>query len=212
MKIKRRAANNEKVELRAEGDEEMPVIEGYAAVYYDGTPETEYELWDGAVERIMPGSFDRAISEGHDVRALFNHDPSLLLGRTASGTLKLSVDDKGLKYEVTPGNTTAARDTVEHLKRGDMTGSSFAFRPTSHTWRDEGELEILEINDVDLFDVGPVTYPAYTGASSGLRSEDEIAEARKSHEKWKSEATDDGAELRKRKLRQIALRTRNRGV
>ena len=83
-----------------------PIIAGYGAVFYDGTPETEYKLWDDMVERIMPGAFDRAISEKHDVRGLFNHDPNHVLGRTKSGTMKLSVDSKGLADEIETGATT----------------------------------------------------------------------------------------------------------
>ena len=97
---KRQLGLAEKVELREDENKKPAGITGYAAVFYDGTPNTEYELCDGLRERIMPGAFDRAMSEGHDVRGLFNHDANMLLGRTTSGTCRLSVDSRGLKYDI----------------------------------------------------------------------------------------------------------------
>jgi HK97 family phage prohead protease len=83
------------VENRAAGKK---AIVGYGAVFYSDTdPGTEYWLWGDVVERISPGAFDRALKERHDARGLFNHDPSNLLGRVTNGTMRLSVDRKGLK-------------------------------------------------------------------------------------------------------------------
>ena len=90
------------VECR-QGDGSNGMISGYAAVFYDGTPETEFELWDGAVERVFPEAF-KAVGES-DVMALFNHQPSLVLGRSGAKTLRLAVDKKGLRYEIDPGET-----------------------------------------------------------------------------------------------------------
>lgn len=160
-------------------DDQAPRIVGYAAVYYDGTPATEYPLWDGAVERILPGAFDRAAAED-DVRALVNHDANLLLGRTAAGTLGLTVDGKGLRYEIEPPDTQAGRDAVVSLERGDLSGSSFSFVTTDETWIKEDEIRVREIRGVRLFDVGPVTFPAYESTTSGLRADGELAEARAS--------------------------------
>ena len=169
------------VELRQDGDGQS-TISGHAAVFYDGTPGTEFELWGDTVERIMPGTFDRALKEKDDVRGLFNHDPSLVLGRTSAKTMDLSIDKRGLRYDIRPGDTTIGNDVVSHIARGDVTGSSFSFRITDETWRMEDEMDIREIRGVELFDVGPVTFPAYTGADTGVR-----AEARSSWEKWKGE-------------------------
>lgn len=171
------------LEERAEG---APKIVGYAAVYYDGTPETEYELWKGVRERIMPGAFDRAIRED-DVRGLFNHNPDNLLGRTSAKTLRLTSDKTGLRYENDPGDTTVARDVTEHIRRGDLQGSSFSFRvpPGGQRWVEEGDLEIREILSVELFDAGPVTFPAYETTTTGLRSADGV-EARQSYDRWKA--------------------------
>lgn len=157
---------------------------GYGAVFYDGTPATEYKLWDDMVERIMPGAFDRAISEGQDVRGLFNHDPNQVLGRSKSGTMKLSIDSKGLAYEIEAGNTNIARDVAEHLSRGDVSGSSFQFVPTESVWIesviDGKTMYIREVRSVDLYDVGPVTFPAYESTTAGVRCRDDASEARES--------------------------------
>jgi hypothetical protein len=166
---------------RAEG--QPPLIAGYAAVYYDpANPGTEFKLWSDAVERIMPGAFDRAVKED-DVRALFNHQPSMILGRTVPGTLRLSVDSKGLRYEIEPPDTQIGRDLVTSIKRKDVTGSSFAFIVTDERPRkvksDPSDLKspdlfIREIHGVKLFDVGPVVYPAYEATTTGLRDADLI--------------------------------------
>ncbi len=163
-------------------------ITGYAAVFYrEGDPGTEYQLYGDMVERIMPGAFDRALAEKDDCRALVNHDPTLLLGRAAAGTLRLSIDETGLKYEIDAPDTHAGRDACVSLERDDMTGSSFSFLPDDTTWREQGDLIIREVNSVQLFDVGPVTFPAYAGTSAGIRSQGDAGEARKALEAWKQE-------------------------
>jgi hypothetical protein len=75
-----------------------------------------------------------------------------------------------LRYEIDPPDTTAGRDIVESIKRGDVDGSSFGFMPKSQTWRKEGKILVRELNDVDLFDVSPVTFPAYNSTSVHVRS------------------------------------------
>ena len=185
MKIERR--NTGTGEVRMEGEGESRRMVGYAAVFYrEGEQGTEYRLWDDAVERIMPEAFDSVA--GDDVRALFNHDPSLLLGRSTAGTLSLSVDERGLRYEIDPGDTTTARDVQAHLERGDLTGSSFGFRITSEEWqsRNDGP-DIRLVRGVELFDVGPVTFPAYESSDAGLRADGDAGEAKASHDKWAAE-------------------------
>jgi len=151
-------------------DNDGPVISGYAAVYYDGTPETEFRLGPDMVERISPGAFDRAIGRD-DVRALFNHDPSLILGRSPQ-TLKLTSDSRGLKYEI-DANTTRGREVAESIKRGDITGSSFGFVAEEEDVEtlDGSRSYIRHLRHVRLFDVSPVTFPAYEGTSSESRSQ-----------------------------------------
>lgn len=157
-------------ELRGEGDARK--IVGYASVFYDGTPETEYELWAGVVERIAPTAFDEALARPDDVVGLFNHRPDNLLARSSSGDLRLKVDKRGLAYEidVDPTDPDHTR-VVAKLERGNLTGSSFAFIATSETWtEDEAGQEVRTINSVRLYDVSPATYPAYDGTTADTRS------------------------------------------
>ena len=157
-----------RVETRADGGKK---IVGLAAVYYDGTRETEYELWPGVRERIKPGAFKRILGEGPDVRGLVNHDPNQLLGRTSKGTLTLKSTKAGLEYEIDPPDTQNARDVMALLERGDMDGSSFSFRIQVETRIEDGAETIYELGDFsNLYDVGPVTFPAYEATTAGMRS------------------------------------------
>lgn len=172
-----------KLERREDGG---AVIRGRGAVYYrKDDPGTEYELWPGVVERIMPGAFDDVI--GGDVRSFFNHDSNFVLGRTKSGTLKLSLDRRGLTYEITPPDTQAVRDhVIAPLERGDVDGSSFMFMvgPGGQRWLEEDRdgtiIEVREITRVsELYEVGPVSLPAYKSTSAGVgRAAGDLAEAR----------------------------------
>jgi len=181
------------VEIRADGDSKT--IGGYASCYYDGTPGTEYELWDTsyerAVERIAPGAFSKALSRGDDVACLFNHDDSQLLGRTTAGSCKLSADGRGLLYEATPGDTAVARDVITYIRRKEIVGSSFAFMADEERWTETKDANgkwqsIREILSVTLFDVSPCTRPAYTSASVGMRGANLTDEARAALDKHRS--------------------------
>lgn len=183
--MERRSLTHETIELRA--DEGKPKrITGYGARYYDGTEATEYVLWDDtygkAVERIMPGTFDRAVRED-DVRGMYNH--SQILARTKSGTMRLSLDERGLLYDIDVPNTTVGRDVTTSIERGDVDGSSFAFTIPSggQEWRvttdaDGKEYSIREISEVILYDTGPVDFPAYESTTAGLRACGGVEEAR----------------------------------
>lgn len=170
------------VQLRENPAGGLPSIWGYAAVFYDpNDPGTRYQIWHDLEERIMPGAFDRALREC-DPLALFNHDPSKILGRRSSETLRLSVDARGLRYDITPPDTATGREVIELLRRGDVRGSSFAFVPKTTREReekaDDGRTRyILEVEDCDLYDVGPVTYPAYSGTEAGVRAAGDDGEA-----------------------------------
>lgn len=185
--IERRFTPHSSANVRVEqrGDE-PPAIIGYAAVYYDGTPGTEYKLFEDLIERIMPGAFDRAIREHDDTRGLFNHDSNLVLGRTSAGTLKLASDPVGLRYEIAPGKTTVAADVQEHIRRRDVTGSSFAFLIEEQVWRTVDKIDYREILSVRLYDVGPVTYPAYEATSVGVRSQEFGADALAARDSWRN--------------------------
>ncbi len=137
----------------------------------------------------MPGAFDRALRQNQDVAGLFNHDPNLVLGRTSAGTMALTKDATGLRYEIELGDTSISRDVQEHIRRGDVTGSSFSFTipPGGDKWtrtqdEDGKYFEVREVLDVELYDVGPVTFPAYQGTSAAVRSAEDAAEAKASRE------------------------------
>jgi HK97 family phage prohead protease len=175
------------VERRSDG---TATISGYAAVYHrEDNPGTQYELMPNYYERIQPGAFTRALNEGDDVRALFNHDASAVLGRSKSGTLRLSADKVGLKYEVDLPNTQLARDLAESVDRGDISGSSFAFSVTPEGQkieRDKNGTTYRNILETRLYDVSVVTYPAYEAATSGLRSSENVEEAKAALDSWES--------------------------
>lgn len=182
-------------------------IYGYAAVFYNpAKPGTQYRLFGNMVERIMPGAFARAIREKQDVRGLINHDSSLVLGRTTSQTLRLSEDAIGLRYEIDLPETSYANDLWIVMQRQDVSGSSFQFRPVegSTRWEKDNDKEVRNLTDLDLFDVGPVTFPAYTDATSGVRaaSEADIDTVKRELEDYRR-----AANLRSRILRIMELET-----
>jgi len=157
------------VESRADG---RAAIIGYAAVYN----RLSLDL-GGFREEILPGAFDKILNRQRgksDVVALFNHDSNIVLGRTSSGTLELSSDEKGLRYVVTPPVSRA--DVMELIQRRDVRGSSFAFTvdKSGEGFRQgEDGKAVRQIREVSgLYDVGPVLVPAYpaTSASVAMRS------------------------------------------
>jgi HK97 family phage prohead protease len=166
---RRFAANGMKVEKRAaDGENESFVVQGYAAIFNSPT-----QIGSWFREVILPGAFDDVL--GQDVRCLFNHDPSLILGRTESGTLEIGVDTKGLWYRYTTPDRTYAKDLADAIDKGDVSQSSFAFRAKETVWREiQDELDLREIVKVEtLYDVSPVTYPAYNDATVGKRAFDD---------------------------------------
>lgn len=126
----------------------------------------------GFVETIAPGAGAASIASD-DVAGLANHDPSLILGRTSSGTMSLAEDATGALYSIDLADTTVGRDWATHLERGDVTGSSFGFYVPDGG--DEWNLQpdgtvVRTLLQFSLRDVGPVTFPAYLGATAALAS------------------------------------------
>lgn len=149
-------------ELRS--DTESGKIVGYAAVF------NEESLPIGGLFRevIRPGAFAKTIKEA-DIRALKNHNADYVLGRNKANTLDLREDDKGLLISITPPDTQWARDLQESIKRGDINQMSFMFRTIKDNWyetEDELRRELLEVH---LYEVSPVTFPAYPQTSVGVR-------------------------------------------
>src|SRR4051812_4089104 len=166
MNVERRVATG-KVETRAKADGPK-TIGGYGALF-----NVETVIGDYFREQIAPGAFDDVLASA-DVRSLFNHDQNYVLGRSSAGTLKLTADDTGLAYEVTPPATRA--DVLESVDRGDVTGSSFVFRVAENgsVWTKPAEAGGLPLRTItkfaELLDVGPVTFPAYEDTTAEARS------------------------------------------
>ncbi len=151
-------------------------IRGYAATFDSPT-----ELWPRRWEVIRPGAFRGVLARGDDARCLFNHDRNMLLGRVANSTLRIGEDERGLWYETDLNEADPDHVSVyAKIKRGDVTQSSFAFNVA-----DSGEqlverdvpgvvpdgARLFEIVDVSqLWDVSPVTYPAYVDTTVAVRS------------------------------------------
>lgn len=152
------------VELRAEGDG-RPVAYGYALKFNKRS-----KPLGAFVEQIDPNAATKTLQEA-DVRALYNHDPSMLLGRRGAGTLRTSIDGEGVPYEIDLPNTTLGHDVAELLRRGDIIGSSFGFRPIDVKWGEtEDGYPLRTVMELAMRDVGPVTFPAYDAADAALRS------------------------------------------
>ena len=158
-------------------------IDGYFSVF-----NSEYQLWEGASEIIKPGAFTNSASG--DVRALINHDTTLVLGRTKPGTLTLRQDERGLW-----GSIRINRDDVDamnlyaRVQRGDVDQCSFGFDIKRETFVDLGGGKCRwEIEEVDpLYEVSVCTFPAYTETSVSARKQDLAEIERRRAEAWRSE-------------------------
>ncbi|AEU36173.1 HK97 family phage prohead protease [Granulicella mallensis] len=148
-------------------DTGAPTISGYAALF--GVFSEDIGGW---TESIDPHAFDAIMMTNPDVRALWNHNPDHVLGRTLSGTLKLNLDSRGLAYVIDPPNTTLANDLIVSMRRKDVTQSSFGFKVKRDQWTEQPDgsitRRILEFQE--LLDISPVTYPAYAQTSSQARN------------------------------------------
>lgn len=160
-------------EIRAKkGDK--PGLQGHFAKFNSDSVDL-----GGFVERIMPGAFSRALSEEQDVRGLINHDPNKVLGRTKSGTMRLSEDREGLSFDVDLPDTQDARDLMTLVNRGDIDQCSFKFAARKQKWGEEPDptdptgkamRTFRELHDVDLYDGSVVTFPAYPDTSVNART------------------------------------------
>ena len=177
------------MQTRSDDNDDL-YLEGYFAVYGD-----IYNVWDGATESIAPGAFEESIHG--DVRALYNHDDNLILGRTSAGTLELKDDSHGLWGRIKLNrNDTDAMNAYERIKRGDVTGCSFGFNIESEEtdYREDGTVHwtITKVNP--LYEISPCVFPAYGATSVSARGK-ELDDMRK----------------RKLELRKEEIRKRLRG-
>lgn len=164
--IERRAfvLDDIKIEKR---ENNQPVIRGHAAVFNQLSQDL-----GGFREQIAPGAFADAIKTD-DIRALFNHNPDNILGRNLAGTLHLVEDTRGLAIEIDPPDTQLARDLMVSMERGDISQMSFGFsvRPGGQDWaKNDDGVVVRTLKKVRLYDVSPVTYPAYLQTDVAVRA------------------------------------------
>jgi hypothetical protein len=143
------------------------VVSGYAALFAPARTDM------GSFQEIVsPTAFDDALNSNADVRCLWNHNPDHVLGRTKSGTLRLSTDSRGLLYQAELPNTTLAADLAESMRRGDVDQSSYGFFVTDESWEmDSSGVIVRTLLSVSLFDVSPVTFPANPNTMSKVRAQ-----------------------------------------
>ncbi len=167
-KMETRTVDITNITTRSKKNESIKIT-GYAAVFNSRT-----SIGDFFDELIKPGAFKKSLSDKNsDIRALFNHDWNKVLGRTKAGTLSLSEDDKGLRFELQLPNTTYARDLAESMERGDIDQCSFGFIVTGEEWDYNQEPALRTITDVELYEISIVSIPAYEETEASLvRSKD----------------------------------------
>ena len=175
MTIERRTWQADEIELRAGEDGAMPTIAGYAVVFGAWSNPLTDSRGRTFRERFAPGAFDRVLANQPDIRALWNHNADMPLGRTRNGTLRLMLDGTGLRFELTPPDTSWGRDAVESIRRRDVSGMSFAFtaqRDGGDVWERAGGdgVALRTVIDADLYEVSPVTFPAYDASSAAVRA------------------------------------------
>ena len=165
--VKRRAEyRNSKGDVRSAVVDGRRRIVGHGAVF--GKLSEPLRIGNKMMrERVMPGAFEKSLRSLPDVRALINHDPSLLLARLLASTLQLNTDDHGLRYQIDPPNVSYCNDLLVSLERGDIDQSSFGFYTVQDDFvEDEAGGLIRQLREVDLFDVSVCTFPAYPDSSS----------------------------------------------
>ena len=175
--LERRTITLKELRVIDETDNGGNAIEGHASVFDSWSEELGGE--SPFREKVVKGAFEETIQQD-DIRALFNHDPNYVLGRNRSGTLELAEDEKGLRVRIIPPATQWAKDLLVSIKRGDITQMSFGFTVILDRWSYEDYMDVRELLKVKLYDVSPVTFPAYTQTECGIRSMDDVL---KTHQK-----------------------------
>lgn len=174
-----RYLNMENVQTREDGEDLF--IEGYFAVF-----NSTYDLWPGATESIAPGAFDDSISD--DVRALYNHNSDIVLGRTSAGTMEIKQDSHGLWGRIRVNrNDSDAMNAYARIARGDITGCSFGFDIAAQEtdYRDDGSVHWTITRVSPLYEISPCTFPAYQETVVSARKKDLADIEKKKREVWR---------------------------
>jgi HK97 family phage prohead protease len=163
------------IQIECRNEDEAVKIKGVAAKVNERA-----SIYPWMDEMIMPGAFDDCLED--DVRALMNHDANLILARTKSGTLELMITEEGhLGFSYDSPSRSYAKDLADSISTGDVDGCSFQFAVKEVAWEygEQGEPDLRKIIRFErLYDVGPVTFPAYAGTSVQARSEDALKQER----------------------------------
>jgi uncharacterized protein len=159
------------LEVRSEKRDGGTVLLGTAVVFN----EWSNPIFGCFLERFASGSLDECLESKPDIFATIDHNPERLLGRTSSGTLRYTVDERGLHVECDAPDTTAGRDVVEYIRRKDIRGMSFIFDvvyPDGDVWErsDDAEHPMRTVVKANIYEVSFVTFPAYPSTDATLRS------------------------------------------
>lgn len=179
-KIGKRQMEFRTAEFKTREEDGEPIIEGYFAVF-----NSDYNIAPGMSESVDPGAFDNTLD--NDIRALVNHDTTLVLGRTAAETLELKTDEKGLFGRIRVNtNDSDAMNLYERVKRGDVSGCSFGFniKDEETELRDDDEVH-WNIKDVELFEVSCCTFPAYEDTNITARMKQKEDLEKRTAEAWR---------------------------
>jgi uncharacterized protein len=169
-----RQVETETMEIR-ELENGKYLLEGYVAKF------GVRSKFMGFFEEIQRGAFDRTLSDGHNIFSMYSHDKSKILGSTKSGSLKLEIDNIGLRFalEIDP-EISYAKDTYLLVKNRDVEGCSFGFICKEDEWKlGEDDAEVRLLKDVDLIECTITAFPAYSQTEVSCRSYDEFKEEQK---------------------------------
>lgn len=166
-------------ELRAELEEHK--LSGYFAVFGP-----EYKMGSRVSEKIDPKAFDNTLNEQPDVRCLWNHNDDIVLGRTGNGTLSLRVDDHGLFGEITINQEDSdAMNALARIKRGDVSQCSFGFEVLEEEMiKREPDDILFVLKKIRLWEVSPVTFPAYKETAISARNDEADAIRKREFMVW----------------------------
>lgn len=180
--MERRVIKTEPFQTREENGKRY--LDGYYSVF-----NREYEVCPGWVETIAPGAFSRTLREGKDVKVLWNHNTDIVLGSTENRTAVLSENEIGLHGPVEINDEDQdAKNGYARVARGDVRGCSFGFdiREMEESWDEDGTYR-TRLTDVELYEVSPCTFPAYSQTSIQARAKEELEQAKHKLEQAKEE-------------------------
>lgn len=192
----------EGVEIRRT-DDGKATISGYAVMW----EKKSLPIMDSFREQVRAGAFLKSI-EKNNIRALWNHNTDMVLGSTKSGSLRLTEDDKGLRFELDPADTQAGRDAVTTIERGDVDGMSFGFNVRKQEWDEADPKNILRtIVEADLREISPTPFPAYPQSRVTVRSVEDDYKEYSENEKRQTEDAQIAVNAAALKSKKMAIST-----